>query len=208
MAKRTLPSQALENAADQAHLPTVLPPPSPSQAETHPQPHTLPSQAIENAADQAHLPTVVPPPSPGQAEPHPQPHALPSQALENAADQAHLPTVVPPSSPGQGEPHPQLHNLPAQALENAADQAKFHRPAEVSAHFADATELDFDASLMPSQALDHAADQAQLPTELPPSPPGQAEPHLPTLPDQATDHMSPIALMHLHDWLLGRAGDI
>ena len=55
---------------------------------------------------------------------------------------------------------------------------------------------------LPSQALDNAADQAQfhLPTELPPV--GPSQPPDVTLPHDATDHMSPVAVPHLPDWLI------
>jgi len=60
---------------------------------------------------------------------------------------------------------------------------------------------------LPDQAWDHAADQAQshLPTELPPSPGGPPEgdnpPNDVTLPDAAIDHMSPLGIAQLPDWL-------
>jgi hypothetical protein len=60
----TLPSQALDNAADQAqsHLPTEIPSHFGDDAAFHFPPTTLPSQALDNAADraQSHLPTEIP----------------------------------------------------------------------------------------------------------------------------------------------------
>jgi hypothetical protein len=55
-----------------------------------------------------------------------------------------------------------------------------------------------ESRTLPEHALTNAADQAQehLPTELPP-----VQSHEVTLPE-AADHMSPVAINHLPDWLL------